>query len=154
MKEIGMSQRIEEIELALSTLLESPKTPAICSYDDEACFIQASRVIESHTDTTLDSRCELLVRFATRQLRRYAEMDTAQRIVVRDRLIQMVRGRFPLENGAPPFLWTCELIGSGTLKLKRSRTRRWSMRDAHLHVTRREAHHRIPPARRAYISSR
>jgi hypothetical protein len=99
MKEIDMSQRIEEIELALSTIFESPKAPAISSYDDGAtCFIQASWVIESHADTTLDSRCVLTIRFTRTQIQRYAEMNTAQRIVVRDRMLQMVKRRLPLES--------------------------------------------------------
>ena len=94
MKDIDLNQRVEEIELALSTLFESPKAPAISSYDDgQTFFIQASWVIESHADTTLDSRCVLTIRFSDAQIRRYVLMDTAQRVRVRDRLCKMVRDR-------------------------------------------------------------
>lgn len=108
MKDIDMSQRMEEIELALSTIFESPKAPAISSYDDGAtCFIQVSWVVESHADTTLDSRCVLTVRFTRPQIQRYAEMDTAQRIIVRERVVQMVRGRLPVGAGAAPQQGEC-----------------------------------------------
>ncbi|MBC8746606.1 hypothetical protein OKW43_007170 [Paraburkholderia sp. WC7.3g] len=94
MKDIDLNQRIEEIELALSTLFESPKAPAISVYDDgRTFFIQASWVTESHGDTTLDARCVLTLHFSESQIQRYAQMDTAQRIVVRERLCQMVRDR-------------------------------------------------------------
>lgn len=39
MKDIDVNQRVEEIELALSTLFESPKAPAISSYDDGTTFL-------------------------------------------------------------------------------------------------------------------
>jgi hypothetical protein len=108
MKDIDMSQRMEEIELTLSTIFESPKAPAISSYDDgETCFIQASWVIESHGDTTLDSRCVLTIRFTTAQIQRYAEMDTAKRIVVRERVVQMVRDRLAAGSGTAPLQGEC-----------------------------------------------
>ena len=108
MKDIDLGQRVEEIELALSTLVESPKAPAISSYDDGATvFIQVSWVIESHRDTTLDSRCVLTLRFSESQIQRYAQMDTAQRIVVRERLCQMVRDRSPRDNATLPLQGEC-----------------------------------------------
>jgi hypothetical protein len=82
--------------------------PAISSYDDGAtCFIQASWVIESHGDRTLDSRCVLTLRFTTPQIQSYAGMDTAERIVVRERVIQMVRDRLPDNSGAAPLQGEC-----------------------------------------------
>ncbi|SFU23944.1 hypothetical protein [Paraburkholderia aspalathi] len=42
MKDIDLNERVEEIELVLSTLFELPKAPATSSYDDGAIFfIQA-----------------------------------------------------------------------------------------------------------------
>lgn len=41
------------------------------SYDDgENFFIQASWVVESHRDTTLDARCVLTIRFSEAQIQR------------------------------------------------------------------------------------
>ncbi|APA89478.1 DUF3022 domain-containing protein (plasmid) [Paraburkholderia sprentiae WSM5005] len=108
MKDIDLNQRVEEIELALSTLFESPKAPAISGYDDgRTFFIQASWVIESLGDTTLDSRCVLTLHFSESQIQRYAQMDTAQRILVRERLCQMVRDRLPLGGTKPPLQGDC-----------------------------------------------
>jgi hypothetical protein len=102
LRDIDLDQRFEENERALSMLFESPKAPALSSYDDGAmCFIQASWVVESHGDTTLDSRCALTVRFSDEQIQRYARMDTAQRIVVRERLLEMVRDRLPADGAVP-----------------------------------------------------
>lgn len=101
MEEIDLEQRAEEIELTLAGLFDSPKQPAISSYDDGSnFFVQSSWVVESHGDTTLDSRCVLTLRLTTAQFHRYAHMDTAKRIIVRERLSRMVRERLPL-NGAP-----------------------------------------------------
>ncbi|MGF6612343.1 hypothetical protein OKW45_007331 [Paraburkholderia sp. WSM4175] len=108
MKDIDLNQRVEEIELALSTLFESPKAPAISSYDDgRTFFIQASWVVESRGDTTLDARCVLTLHFSDSQIQRYAQMDTAQRILVRERLCQMVRDRLGAESGELPLRGEC-----------------------------------------------
>ncbi|MEM5297351.1 DUF3022 domain-containing protein [Burkholderia sp. JPY481] len=108
MKDIDLNQRIEEIELALSTLFESPKAPAISGYDDGRNFlIQASWVIESHGDTTLDARCVLTLHFSAAQIQRYARMDTAQRVLVRERLCRMVRDHFPAEGKELPLQGEC-----------------------------------------------
>lgn len=103
MQDIDLEQRVEEIELALAGLFESPKAPAISSYDDGASvYVQASWVVETHGDTTLDSRCVLTLRLTTAQFQRYARMDTAKRIVVRERLCAMVREKLPANGEAPP----------------------------------------------------
>ncbi|MFM0040093.1 DUF3022 domain-containing protein [Paraburkholderia strydomiana] len=108
MKDIDVNQRVEEIELALSTLFESPKAPAISSYDDGTTFfIQVSWVTESHGDTTLDARCVLTIRFSESQIQRYAQLDTAKRILVRERLVKMVRSRLPLAGTEPPLDGEC-----------------------------------------------
>lgn len=94
MHEISREQRAEEIELALAGIVDSPKAPAISSYDDgDTFFVQASWVIESHGDTTLDARYTLTIKFSEAQFERYAQMDTAKRIIVRERLCQLVRER-------------------------------------------------------------
>lgn len=108
MSEIDMSQRIEEIELALSTLFESPKTPAVSSYEEATIvFVQISWVVESHRDTTLDARCGVTVRFSPGQMSRYAAMDTAKRIVVRERLRDEVRSQFSAQQYPPTVAGDC-----------------------------------------------
>ncbi|MGA7782959.1 MAG: DUF3022 domain-containing protein [Paraburkholderia sp.] len=110
MNEIDMSQRIEEIELALSTLFESPKNPAVSSYEEAtAFFVQISWVVESHRDTTLDARCVVTVRFSPGQMSRYAAMDTANRIVVRERLCDKARSEFSAQQCPPTVEGDCSL---------------------------------------------
>jgi hypothetical protein len=107
-KEIDPNQRVEEIELALATLFESPKAPASSGYDDgRTFFIQASWVIESLGDTMLDARCVLTLHFSDSQIQRYAQRDTAQRILVRERLCQMVRDRLRAQGSELPLQGEC-----------------------------------------------
>lgn len=108
MSEIDISQRIEEIELAMSTLFESPKAAAVSSYDEgTAFFIQLSWVVDSRRDTTLDARCVVTMRFLPGQLNRYAELDTAKRIVVRERLCDKVRRQFSAQQSPPALQGDC-----------------------------------------------
>ncbi|WP_144107502.1 DUF3022 domain-containing protein [Paraburkholderia sp. BCC1886] len=94
MHEINREQRVEEIEVALAGIFDSPKAPAISSYDDgKTLFVQTSWVIKSQGDTTLDSRYTLTITLSEAQFERYAQMDTAQRIIVRERLCKLVRER-------------------------------------------------------------
>ncbi|WP_345815937.1 DUF3022 domain-containing protein [Paraburkholderia sp. PREW-6R] len=87
MNEAELQQRAEELELALANVFESPKAPAISSYDEGTrIFLQVSWVVESHADTTLDSRCAFTLALSEAQFNRYAAMDTAQRKAFQERL--------------------------------------------------------------------
>jgi hypothetical protein len=99
-----LEQRIEEIELALAGIFESPKAPRVSSYDEGArLFIQLSWVMESHRDTSLDARCVVTIVFTKPQINRYAALDTAQRRVFQERLSAWVRAAFS-ERQSPPEL--------------------------------------------------
>lgn len=102
MNDIDLSQRAEEIELALAGLFESPKSPAISSYDEgTAFFVQVSWVVQSRGDTTLDKRCVVTIRFTPQQFQGYAHMNTAGRIVVRKRLCEKVRAQVSVQQEQP-----------------------------------------------------
>lgn len=95
MNESELEQRAEEIELALADIFESPKAPAMSSYDEGTrFFVQISWVVESRGDTTLDTRRVLTLTFTTSQFERYAEMDTAHRKAFQSRLRAWVKQRF------------------------------------------------------------
>jgi len=92
MNTIGLSQRIEEIELALAGMFESPKAPTVSAYQEGATtFLLLSWVVETGRDTTLDARCVATLRLGNAQIDRYAELETAKRRVVQDRLKDLVR---------------------------------------------------------------
>lgn len=94
-------QRIEEVQLAMADVFDSPKRPAISLIDEgETMFMQISWVVESHRDTTLDSRCAATLRFTRAQLDRYAESGTAQRRAVQQRLRRLVRERFSADQAS------------------------------------------------------
>ncbi|HYS68478.1 MAG TPA: DUF3022 domain-containing protein [Paraburkholderia sp.] len=99
-----LEQRIEEIELALAGIFESPKAPGVSSYDEGTrLFIQLSWVVESHRDTSLDARCVVTIAFSKPQISRYAAMDTVQRKAFQERLSAWVRAQFG-ERQSPPEL--------------------------------------------------
>lgn len=100
MKTFDYDQRLEEIQLAMTDVFDSPKRPAISLVDaGETVFLQISWVVESHRDTTLDARCAATLRFTRAQLDRYAELDTARRVEIQQRLRDLVRERFAAERG-------------------------------------------------------
>jgi hypothetical protein len=95
MKDIDRQQRMEELELAVANLFESPKAPGISVTDEEeVVYLQISWVLASDADTTLDSRCVCTIRFTGEQIDRYAAMDTARRLHVQERLKVFTRERF------------------------------------------------------------
>ena len=101
MNEIDRQQRIEELELAVADIFDSPKAPAISSTDEEAVvYLQISWVLKSDADTTLDSRCVCTIRFTGEQIDTYAEMDTARRLHVQARLKTFTRERFEANSPA------------------------------------------------------
>jgi hypothetical protein len=92
MNTIGLSQRIEEIELALAGMFESPKAPTVSAYQEGAStFLSLSWVVETGRDTTLDARCVATLKLVDVQIDRYAALETAKRRVVQDRLKDLVR---------------------------------------------------------------
>lgn len=104
MEEPELEQRVEEIELALTHIFESPKVSAISSYDEGTrLFIQVSWVVDSHRDSTLDARCVVTLAFTHTQFERYAAADTARRKAFQARLGEWARKQFD-ERQNPPAL--------------------------------------------------
>ncbi|WP_025597411.1 hypothetical protein [Burkholderia sp. WSM2230] len=102
MRKTDTQQRIEEIELTLARSFESPKSPAVLTYDEgDTLYIQLSWVLESHRDTSLDARCVVTLRFSHTQIDVYSEMDTAKRRLIQQRLKTAVQERFG-ELQSPP----------------------------------------------------
>ena len=105
-----LSQRIEEIQLALASLFETPKVPASSSYDEgDAVYLQLSWVIESTRDTTLDARCVVTLRLRRAQIERYAALETTKRLAVQERLRMLVRRRFEEEQNPPALQGACSI---------------------------------------------
>lgn len=110
MNEPDFEQRVEEIELALAALFDSPKTPAISSYDDGTrVFVQISWVVDSRGDTTLDVRCVVTVVFSDTQFKRYATLDMAHRKAFQTRLAIWVRQCFVERQDTPALQDDCAL---------------------------------------------
>jgi hypothetical protein len=108
MDEPELDQRVEEIELALRGFFESPKAPAISSYDEGTrLFIQISWVVDSHRDSTLDARCAVTLAFTYAQFERYAEADTAYRKGFQERLGEWVRKQFNERQNPPALQGDC-----------------------------------------------
>lgn len=92
MNTIGLSQRIEEIELALVSTFESPKAPTVSACQEgDTTYLTLSWVVETGRDTTLDARCIATLRLGDAQIDRYAALNTTGRRVVQDRLRDLVR---------------------------------------------------------------
>ncbi|PXW22990.1 DUF3022 domain-containing protein [Paraburkholderia caballeronis] len=107
---IDLRQRIEEIQLALASLFETPKTPASSSYDEgDIVYLQLSWVVESTRDTTLDARCVVTLRLRREQVERYAALETAKRLTVQERLRMVVRRRFEEEQDPPALQRACSI---------------------------------------------
>jgi hypothetical protein len=110
MRKTDTLQRIEEIELALAGIFESPKSPAIMTYDEgDTLYIQLSCVLESHRDTSLDARCVVTLRFSHTQIDVYSAMDTAKRRLVQQRLKGAVQKRFAELQNPPKRHGDCAL---------------------------------------------
>ncbi|MBN3757067.1 DUF3022 domain-containing protein [Paraburkholderia sp. Tr-20389] len=92
MNTIGLSQRIEEIELALAGMFESPKAPTVSAYQEgTTTYLTLSWVVETGRDTTLDARCIATIKLVDAQIDRYAALETSKRRIVQDRLKDLVR---------------------------------------------------------------
>jgi hypothetical protein len=95
MRTFDFEQRLEEIQLALAAVFESPKRPTVSLVDEgDTVILQLSWVVESHRDTTLDARCAATLRFSRAQLDRYAGLDTQRRRMIQQRIRDRVRERF------------------------------------------------------------
>jgi hypothetical protein len=107
---IDMNQRLEEIQLALAGLFESPKAPASSSYDEgDVVYLQLSWVVESTRDTSLDARCVATLRLRREQIERYAALSTSQRLIVQERLRTLVRQRFDEQQNPPALQGACSI---------------------------------------------
>jgi hypothetical protein len=110
MRETDRQQRIEEIELALASAVESPKSPSVITYDEGATFyMQLAWVQQSHGDTSLDTRCAATLRFSQAQINRYAAMDTIKRRTIQERLKATVQTRFAELKSSSPNQNDCAL---------------------------------------------
>lgn len=110
MNTIDLSQRIEEIELALAATFESPKAPAVSAYQEgSTTFLTLSWVVETGRDTTLDKRCVATLQLGDHQIRHYAVLDTAKRRIVQGRLKDMVRQRVDEMRSEPGAEENCSL---------------------------------------------
>ena len=103
-----MSQRIEEIELALAGTFESPKAPAFSAYQEGATtFPMLSWVVETGRDTTLDARCVATIRIRDQQIESYAALETTRRRVVQSRIKDLVRQRVDAMRAQPGAAENC-----------------------------------------------
>ncbi|WP_213308367.1 hypothetical protein [Paraburkholderia sacchari] len=95
MKTFDFDQRVEEIQMSLANLFESPKASTVsCLEEGDTVIVRLSWVVESRRDSTLDARCAATI-YATRaQLERYAGLDTAQRRTIQQRIRQRVQMQF------------------------------------------------------------
>jgi len=95
MKTFDFKQRLEEIQIALSHLFDSPKTSTVSLLEEgDSVIVHLTWVVESHRDSTLDARCAATIRATRVQLESYAGLDTAQRRTIQQRIRQRVRTRF------------------------------------------------------------
>ncbi|WGS54987.1 DUF3022 domain-containing protein (plasmid) [Paraburkholderia sp. D15] len=108
MNEAELSQRLEEIELALAAIVDSPKAPFVSSSDGgDRVFLQLSWVVDSHRDTSLDARCVVTLALRRDQLDRYASLDTAKRRAFQEKLGAWVRERFDERQNPPALQGDC-----------------------------------------------
>ena len=102
MNTIGLSQRIEELQLALAGMVESPKAPTVSAYQEGATtYLTLSWVVETGRDTTLDARCVATIKLGDAQIDRYAALETSRRRIVQDRLKDLVRRHVDASRGQP-----------------------------------------------------
>jgi hypothetical protein len=110
MNAIDLSQRLEEIQLALSGAFESPKTPGVSAYQEGATtWLTISWVTETGRDTTLDARCVATLKIGDGQIEHYAALETAKRRVVQGRLTDLVRQRVAAMRSGPGAKDDCSL---------------------------------------------
>lgn len=110
MNTFDFDQRLEEIQIAVANIFESPKRPAVSLIDEgETIVIQLSWVVDSHRDTTLDARCAATLRFSRAQLDRYAALDTARRRMIQQRIRERVRERFAAQQKPPAVEGACSV---------------------------------------------
>ncbi|MCG5072323.1 DUF3022 domain-containing protein [Paraburkholderia tagetis] len=95
MKTFDFDQRLEEIQMSLANLFDSPKASTVSRLEEgDTVVVHLSWVVESKRDSTLDARCAATIRATRAQLERYADLDTAQRRTIQQRIRQRVRTQF------------------------------------------------------------
>jgi hypothetical protein len=108
MTTFDFEQRVEEIQLALAGIFESPKRPTVSLVDEgDTVILQLSWVVQSQRDTTLDSRCAATVRFSREQLDHYAALDTKRRRMIQQRISDRVHERFAASQTPPAIHGDC-----------------------------------------------
>lgn len=108
MNEAQEDQRLEEIELALASIFESPREPSVSSIDEGSrVYLQVSWVVSSTGDTTLGARCVFTLALSRAQFQRYAHADTAYRKGFQQRLAKWARERFDEKQNPPALEGDC-----------------------------------------------
>lgn len=108
MKAYDFDQRLEEIRIALAGLFDSAKTSTVSMLEQgDAVTLRLSWVVESHRDSTLDSRCAATIHATRTQLKRYASLDTLQRRTIQQRIGQSVCASFEASRNPPPQDGSC-----------------------------------------------
>ncbi len=110
MDTIGLSQRIEELELALAGTFPSPKAPAVSAWQEGATtYLTVSWVVGTGRDTTLDARCVASLKLPDAQIDRYAALDTNKRRIVQSRLKDLVRQHVDAMRAQPGAQDSCSV---------------------------------------------
>jgi hypothetical protein len=71
--------------------------------------MQLAWVLQSHGDTSLDTRCAATLRFSQAQINRYAAVDTIKRRTIQQRLKSTVQTRFAELKSSSPNQNECAL---------------------------------------------
>lgn len=86
--------RLEQLSLAVSDAIDSPKQPAITSTRlGGGVVLHASWVKRASADATLDQRCVAFMRFTDQQMSRYIASNTTDRLAVEKKLKELLRER-------------------------------------------------------------
>jgi Tfp pilus assembly protein PilN len=110
MKTYDFQQRLEEIQIALARLFDSPKTANVSLLDQgDTVTLHMSWVVQSQRDSTLDSRCAATIHATHAQLERYASLHTAQRRAIQQRIRERVRASFEASRNPPPPDGSCAI---------------------------------------------
>jgi len=110
MRTYDFDQRLEEVQIALANLFDSPKTSTVSVLEQgDAVTLHLSWVLESHRDSTLDSRCAATIHATRTQFERYARLDTLQRRTIQQRIGQRVRASFEASRNPPPQDGSCAI---------------------------------------------
>lgn len=95
MSPFNFDQRLEEIQLALSKVFDSPQNPNVSLLDEgDVFYIHLSWIESSTRDTALAARCAATIKGSRAQFERYAAGSTTQRLEIQKRIGERVREAF------------------------------------------------------------